>query len=217
MYGVLAACHLAFSHRALVNVKLTSLSRQRLDTVLASFYQHGTVTDPSLIEERILLPSPDHFRGCKIVMGASIRDVIAPSSSFRLLDRIRSFISITSSPLSPPPSSASGLLRSLVDIHRQERFLLRYARERNSVLVVLHEDATSDDLLRAYFGAYHLRKLAIEEARGERRDPSDADAHLERESLAHTKDHYATFKEKLDARGWTRNVVLATGTHRARW
>ena len=39
----------------------------------------------------------------------------------------------------------------------------------------------------------------------------------ERASVAFTQAHYATFVGQLDARGWTRNVVLASGAYRARW
>jgi hypothetical protein len=229
---VLAGCHLAFSHRALSNVRLTTLSRQRLNLILGAFHDRGAVVAPEDVDERIILPAGDHFTPPTIVMGASLRDIVSsasatPGSLFSSL-----FSRFSSSPSSSLPSSSPTsptLLRDLIGLHRDERFVVRYARPSRGpgpggrVLVVLHEEAGPEDMLRAYFTAFHLRRLASQDGGvGDDRAEAERDAEAsglawERASVAYTQAHYATFVGQLDARGWTRNVVLASGAYRARW
>lgn len=234
VYGVLAGCHLAFSHRALSNVRLTTLSRQRLNLILGAFHDRGAVVAPEDVDERIILPAGDHFTPPTIVMGASLRDIVSSTSTTSslfssLFSRFSSSSSLTTSSSSTSSTSPT-LLRDLIGLHRDERFVVRYARPSRGpgpggrVLVVLHEEAGPEDMLRAYFTAFHLRRLASQDldggvgdkAEGER-DAETSGLAWERASVAFTQAHYATFVGQLDARGWTRNVVLASGAYRARW
>jgi hypothetical protein len=237
VYGLLAGCHLAFSHRALSNVRLTTLSRQRLNLILGSFHERGAIVAPEDVEERIILPARDHYTPPIVVMGASLRDVVSsaastPSLFSSLISRFLPFL-----PSSTPSTSATStaLLRDLIELHRSERFVVRYRPSDTNggrVLVVLHEDAGSEDILRAYFTAFHLRmhhaaalgvtstsNAAIIDKDGHISTRGEDDGALEREraSIAYTQANYDKFVEQLGARGWTRNVVLASGAYRARW
>ncbi|ELR15757.1 uncharacterized protein ACA1_379390, partial [Acanthamoeba castellanii str. Neff] len=198
------------------------------------FTTAAPVVAPEDVDERIILPAGDHFTPPTIVMGASLRDIVSSTSTTSslfssLFSRFSSSSSLTTSSSSTSSTSPT-LLRDLIGLHRDERFVVRYARPSRGpgpggrVLVVLHEEAGPEDMLRAYFTAFHLRRLASQDLDGGvgdkpegERDAETSGLAWERASVAFTQAHYATFVGQLDARGWTRNVVLASGAYRARW
>jgi len=213
VYAMLAGCHLAFSYRALSNVHLATLSRQRLNLILAVFHERGVVISPSSVRERIILPSIDSSFRPTIVVGASLRDAIASTASSSFFSTAFPFVHFSAQ----KRSFSAPLLRQLIEIHAEERFIVRYRADSDQVLVILHEEAQEKDILRAYFTAYHLHKTVHGRQGDSQNNLSPLDVEREQASITYTKAYYTRFLEKLHASGWTHHVVLATGVSRAWW
>lgn len=190
---LLLAVHLAMNYAAVRAVCMRSLNRQRANIVFSHLIAHDRVLTPAEVSARERIFERDgalrwldgtYLGHCR--MGASLGDLAGMLG-----------------PKNPASGSYSGLtvrLSELMQIYRDERYLLSYNDSQRHVAVVLKRDASSTDQLKAWGQALQLvRSLSAKGA--------IVDVAMLRNALESTTGLLDRHRDQLIAAGWDLDIA----------
>eukprot|EP00274_Cyanoptyche_gloeocystis_P000376 CAMPEP_0196664896 /NCGR_PEP_ID=MMETSP1086-20130531/58824_1 /TAXON_ID=77921 /ORGANISM="Cyanoptyche gloeocystis , Strain SAG4.97" /LENGTH=638 /DNA_ID=CAMNT_0042001389 /DNA_START=548 /DNA_END=2466 /DNA_ORIENTATION=- len=191
-YALLCSLHLYSNYRSLKNLRLPTLNRQRLELIIEAYLEQGRILSPERVNNiERILYLPTPAAAEPIVLGASLAQAV---------------------------SSASELC-SLLKLYRKERYLINVCNGR--VFAVIHDDATTRDILMCYLQAMRLwsvvrggpsmRATSVEQLKLLNRD-----RHLD-ESYAFACDRFDKFLRGLNFQGWTTAHLLFEPPVRVTW
>ncbi|KAL6049124.1 BTB/POZ and MATH domain-containing protein 3 [Balamuthia mandrillaris] len=244
-FGSLSCLQLYFSYKALTGVKLSTLNTQRTYFLIKHFLHsrqveqsnqnedycasntiRGDVLTPAEVQEYIILPAPYGRMAQHIVLGSSVADALAALS--RAPSKQYGGKEITEM---QPNIIASCLLQRLVkEAFAKEKYLLAWnCNNSGPVHVLLHKDATSEDILKAFFNAYLLKFFSSDSleqfhegindhsAATCRQPNQDQSFEAIHQSLHKTQQLFPKFLHGLKQNGWNMHVFLGTRPNRAIW
>lgn len=185
-YTALAGIHIAANWKSVQCVQFSFLNKQRASIVIDSHLQGKGIPNPYDVShrERIILPP---WRGFEpsVKIGAGVKETM--TSSRKLDEAIKMF--------------------------KGERFLVLRdeGNEKSSEMkILLRENASSFDVLRAYFTVKHFKANALESNGNSRKKL--------KESLQYMRDNMESFEKKIRKAGWdTRHMLLADDQIRVNW
>ncbi|KAA8498329.1 Protein root UVB sensitive 2, chloroplastic [Porphyridium purpureum] len=172
-YTLFGIVHMAANLRSMKCIQFVTLNRQRSDMLLATFFKGQPLPEPYDISHyEKIIIPPWKLWHSNIELGASVKDAF--------------------------PNS--GALQESLKTYRGEKYM---ATERNGkIYVILHEDASSDDVLRAW-------TMAVKRTRD---GGSLADAQK------YVRNNYARFLKEARAAKWNTDFVLLNPTKaRVKW
>lgn len=201
-FGALAAVHIYASYRALSSVSLRTLNFQRTSLLIDEYIKSNTISTPETLKDvEKIVATPKHFLNPKIVLGARIAEAFENS-----LDN----------------------LEKIIGIFKKEKFLFNLSKD--TIYVVLHEEAQSLDSLKAFFSAYYLRNALLEHCRSTQTKISSMSefwSNVNNEAIVKTwindslhfaHQHFHSFVKLLGSNSWnTEHLLLWDLKHRANW
>lgn len=185
-YTMLAGIHIAANWKSVQCVQFSYMNKQRASILISSHLRGESIPSPYDVShyEKVILPPWRDFEP-SVKIGASVKE--ARVTSFKLAEAIKMF--------------------------DRERFLIFTNEDQYKVSrinVLLREDASSRDALRAYFIAKHYK---------ESKSQLDERAHLHiTDSIKYMRKHMGDFEKKCQNAGWdTRHMLLADEQTRVNW
>ncbi|KAL3701917.1 hypothetical protein R1sor_019939 [Riccia sorocarpa] len=194
----LTAFHMYANYRAVRSLSLTSLNPNRTQLLLEAFTSSGKVLSPSEV--------------------ASVENVlpqISGLSPFKLFRRSTPWTICFGSRISSlnPHTEWEPFIRMLIQRYGKERYMV--AIKGNTVHIILHQNSSSMDCLRAFVHALYLRKVL---ERNQTTGSGGSTDSAEIECLTWMNSTYDRFENLLRASGWAINrIYISAGEWRADW
>ncbi|KAL2650196.1 hypothetical protein R1flu_018324 [Riccia fluitans] len=194
----LTAFHMYANYRAVRSLCLTSLNRNRAELLLEAFTSSGKVLSPSEVASR-----------------ENVLPQISRLSPLRLLRRSSCWTVYFGSRISSlkPHAGWDSFIRMLIQRYGKDTYLV--AAEGRTIHIILHQNSSNIDCLRAYVHALYLRKVL---ERNQKTGGGGSVDSAEIECLTWMNSTYDRFENLLQASGWAINrIYISAGEWRADW
>jgi hypothetical protein len=200
----LLSVHLATNYAAVKVVSMRCLNRQRANIVLAGILQHGVVLQPTEVSKReriferdgVLRWADDQILGhCRI--GVTLETVLKSMGHRHTRTGALDLQTVK--------------LSELLQVYEDEGYILWFDRSQSEAMIVLKQDCTSIDQLKAWSHALVLAQSARAkmEKNGSQRQPKDDGSTLSKHvvadlqnALQKTHELFAAFTGRLRDAGW---------------